>query len=741
MPIWSCFRGNREKETYPVLDYSHTSLLTVPPEVYEHAVSLEELYLDGNQLQELPKALFTLQKLKTLNISDNEIRALPSNVSNLVHLIELDASKNGFLELPENIRGLKSLEVFDASVNPLGSLPDGFTLLLNLTYVSLNDTFLEFLPANIGRLAKLEVLEVRENHLSALPKSMNRLTQLRRLDIGNNEFNELPEVIGTLTRLKELWIDCNQISSLPSELGDLKFLETIDASENRITWVADELGEADLLTDLHLTTNLLVQIPENLCKLKRLETLKVDDNHLTHLPTSIGGMSKLQELIVSGNELETLPPGVGLLRELITLNCDENFIESLPAELGSCNKLSVLSMRKNKLISLPDEIGRLANLSVLNVSSNMLENLPFSLMKLKKLKALWISANQSKPLIPLQTEFDPGQEKRFLTCYMFPQHPISEAELESVCKSDERSFHASLFEEEWRKRTSVNFDLEDADQQVIRLTRQPTPYPKDIRDKIQHFRDVAIAKQQAHRGEMPQVYDNPLILDEEEKPEFQPIAMTNEERDNVDSACDEISQKEEEYRMDCQTEDIPTLQSTPPIHTMTGSPRFHGVRRDVNSPPIQTRFDHHSPPDIIDGPPDEEQCHDDIINAKNVKSSADSGLGSTEIDDQQQWKNEYPTIPEQGESFRIVIKKNPHLGFSISGGFDAPPNPFRPGDKGIFITKILPDGPAKGILEPGDKVLKVNGYDFTKITHSAAVDVLKSCDSVELILERPLVDE
>ena len=36
---------------------------------------------------------------------------------------------------------------------------------------------------------------------------------------------------------------------------------------------------------------------------------------------------------------------------------------------------------------------------------------------------------------------------------------------------------------------------------------------------------------------------------------------------------------------------------------------------------------------------------------------------------------------------------------------------------------------------------QVNGCDFTQITHSEAVDVLKSCDTVELILERPLVDE
>lgn len=530
-------------------------------------------------------------------------------------------------------------------------------------------------------------------------------------------------------------------------------MEILDASENRIEWIADEIGEAGSLTDLNLTTNLLTHIPENLCKLKRLETLRVDDNHLTSLPTSIGGMSKLQELIANGNELETLPPGVGLLRELITLNCDENFIESIPPEMGSCNKLSVLLLRKNKLVALPDEIGRLANLTVINLSSNTLENIPFSMMKLKKLKALWLSENQSKPLIPLQTEFDQTQEKRFLTCYMFPQRSLSDIEAESVTRSDERSFHASLFEEEWRKRTSVNFDIDDEDQQVIRLTRQPTPYPKDIREKIQHYRDVAIAKQHIHRGEMTQVYDNPLLLEEDQQPAVSSHSATDRDTIIADSLSDEVARLSEEEHLirDLQAQgghhefDLPSKPS--PIHSMTGSPRFHKVRRDVNSPPLPTRMDHlqtSADPRTHDHDDSNEdyQVDADEINPKNVKSSADSGLGSTEIvDEQQHWRNECPSIPEQGETFRIILKKNPHLGFSIAGGSGAPPNPFRPGDQGIFITKILPDGPAKGILEPGDKLLKVNGYDFTQITHSAAVDVLKSSDTVELVLERPLVDE
>lgn len=55
MPFKFRFCGKAEKETYRVLDYAHNNLLNVPTDIYEHAQSLEELYLDANQLKDLPK--------------------------------------------------------------------------------------------------------------------------------------------------------------------------------------------------------------------------------------------------------------------------------------------------------------------------------------------------------------------------------------------------------------------------------------------------------------------------------------------------------------------------------------------------------------------------------------------------------------------------------------------------------------------------------------------------------------
>ncbi|KAI1236928.1 Leucine-rich repeat-containing protein 7 [Lamprotornis superbus] len=62
-----------------------------------------------------------------------------------------------------------------------------------------------------------------------------------------------------------------------------------------------------------------------------------------------------------------------------------------------------------------------------------------------------------------------------------------------------------------------------------------------------------------------------------------------------------------------------------------------------------------------------------------------------------------PVFPAQ---FCVRIEKNPGLGFSISGGISGQGNPFKPSDKGIFVTRVQPDGPASSLLQPGDKILQ-----------------------------------
>ncbi|XP_077389446.1 leucine-rich repeat-containing protein 7 isoform X9 [Festucalex cinctus] len=494
-----CFRG--EEEVISVLDYSHCSLQQVPKEIFSFERTLEELYLDANQIEELPKQLFSCQALKKLSMPDNDLSNLPTTIASLVNLKELDISKNGIQEFPDNIKCCKGLSVVEASVNPITKLPDGFTQLLNLTQLFLNDAFLEYLPANFGRLSKLRILELRENHLKTMPKSIHRLTQLERLDLGSNEFSEVPEVLEQIHNLKELWMDNNSLQSIPGSLGKLRQLRYLDLAKNRIENLDTDVSGCEALEDLLLSSNMLQHLPDSIGMLKKLTTLKVDDNQLTSLPGTIGsakpkqGLCLLEELDCSCNELESLPPTIGYLHSLRTFAADENFLIELPREIGNCKNVTVMSLRSNKLEFLPDEIGQMTKLRVLNLSDNRLKNLPFTFTKLKDLAALWLSDNQSKALIPLQTEAHPDTKQKVLTNYMFPQQPRHDEDYQS----DSDSFNPTLWEEQRQQRMTVAFDFEDKKEEEdnsgkvkveINLKRYPTPYPEDLKNMVKSVQSL-----------------------------------------------------------------------------------------------------------------------------------------------------------------------------------------------------------------------------------------------------------
>ncbi|XP_072023770.1 uncharacterized protein [Amphiura filiformis] len=104
--------------------------------------------------------------------------------------------------------------------------------------------------------------------------------------------------------------------------------------------------------------------------------------------------------------------------------------------------------------------------------------------------------------------------------------------------------------------------------------------------------------------------------------------------------------------------------------------------------------------------------------------------------------NNNSTQPQEGDTrngakmIQLVIYKNPGLGFSITGGWNSQGNPYKPNDTGIFVTKIAPLGPADGTLQPGDKILEVNGQDFRNVTHDDAVQLLRKSNPVSLVVKR-----
>ncbi|XP_076880541.1 tax1-binding protein 3 isoform X1 [Brachyhypopomus gauderio] len=102
---------------------------------------------------------------------------------------------------------------------------------------------------------------------------------------------------------------------------------------------------------------------------------------------------------------------------------------------------------------------------------------------------------------------------------------------------------------------------------------------------------------------------------------------------------------------------------------------------------------------------------------------------------------------------RIEIHKlrdgdNLILGFSIGGGIDQDPgqNPFSEDktDKGIYVTRVSKGGPAEVAgLMTGDKIMQVNGWDMTMVTHDQARKRLtkKNEDVVRLLVTRKSLED
>ena len=84
MKFLACFGGgfkcNRRVDTF---EKTHNFMTHIPEEIYRHSRTLQELYLDSNNIKDLPKQFFKLVNLKKLSLSDNDLATLGTDISQL----------------------------------------------------------------------------------------------------------------------------------------------------------------------------------------------------------------------------------------------------------------------------------------------------------------------------------------------------------------------------------------------------------------------------------------------------------------------------------------------------------------------------------------------------------------------------------------------------------------------------------------------------------------------------------
>ena len=71
----------------------------------------------------------------------------------------------------------------------------------------------------------------------------------------------------------------------------------------------------------------------------------------------------------------------------------------------------------------------MSQLAVLTLAGNYIPHLPVSFVKLKSITAIWLANNQTKPLVQLNTDIDPGTGLKVLTNFLLPQQVSHNARL------------------------------------------------------------------------------------------------------------------------------------------------------------------------------------------------------------------------------------------------------------------------------------------------------------------------
>ncbi|XP_036161842.1 toll-like receptor 7 [Myotis myotis] len=322
-----------------------TRKLQVHPGSFSGLPYLKSLYLDGNQLLEIPLGLPS--SLQLLSLEANNIFSIhKSNLTELANIEELYLGQNCYYRNPCNVSFFIER--------------DAFQKLLNLKLLSLKDNNVTAVPAVLP--SALTKLYLHNNIITQIQEDdFKNLNQLQLLDLSgncprcynvpfpctpcanNSPLQIHPNAFDGLTELQVLRLHSNSLQTVPQRwFKNLNKLKELDLSQN---YLAREIGDAKFLhflpnlVQLDLSFNFELQVYHEYMKLSdafsSLKNLKV-----LHIRGYIFKELKFVDLspIHSLTNLEVLDLGTNFIK-IANLSIFEQFQTLKRIDL-SVNKIS-----------------------------------------------------------------------------------------------------------------------------------------------------------------------------------------------------------------------------------------------------------------------------------------------------------------------------------------------------------------------------------------------------------------
>lgn len=160
------------------------------PSVISNLTHLKRLWMDKNQIS-------NIQELRMINLQDfslkeNSLSQFGSIVNwELLQALFLDG--NNISEIPPGIGNLKQLKKLQLDKNKISKIAEEIGELKNLEELKLRENLIVQLPNRIGELQKLTSFDISNNLITQLPPSLVFLTKLQYLNIKGNQIKTPPQ--------------------------------------------------------------------------------------------------------------------------------------------------------------------------------------------------------------------------------------------------------------------------------------------------------------------------------------------------------------------------------------------------------------------------------------------------------------------------------------------------------------------------------------------------------------------
>lgn len=739
------------------------------PDSIRYCRNLQVLDISNNPLQTLPGGLTQLRALTELTLNDLSLPALPEDIGCLVNLRSLQGRDNLLKSIPDSLCNIGKLESLDLGSNEIEEIPGLIGKLHNLKVLWLDLNQIKQIPREIGKLKRLQYLEVSENMLETLPEEIQGCISLTDINLAQNSIEYLPSTIGQLANLSILKLEQNQLIVLTPSIGQCSQLTELILTENLLSELPPTLGNLRLLTNLNVDRNRIISIPEEICDCENIGLLFFRDNQISFLPDNIGRLQRLKVLDVAGNKLSYLPysltqanlNAIWLAENQATgkIKLQPDFDEATQKDVLTCYLLPQQNFHTPSMENLLQ--------GSINTAENASQgfNAPSPVQKTTNMESVRFAPESD----------DDDKPSHFVR--VNTPHPKDLIKKKEAIKQRAANYKEKEMVNNPTEAQNNNLNTQSNQLPVINAKPFSETVDKVTNDDSNNVATSPTSNSQRILNSMNKIHNRGSNdeeinhssskselkkIDFQKNPEIIPSPAENSplqgssyvnkhvdfklnERNMVIGSSNDQGKKEVEEEQEEAASGSENENENEEKDQTNSSGHFKLRRRDtphhlkgarLNSPKAQ-QLDPNEMKEILERykSAGNNGGHNPGVN-KGDNLNGDSST-NPKYNNNQSLNNLKPAtifIPENlryeelKALIQLIIKINRQegagLGIRIAGGKGS--NPYKDDDDGIFITRILPESPAKQTgLKVGDKLVKVNQTCLNNLTHQQAADALK----------------